>query len=233
MKQNNLSSWAARLRKISALCLALMVSASVWAEDKVSVVSPLSIKAGAKKQVAISLENSTEFTAFQMDIKLPEGLTLDESSFKSCRTSDATYHNILAGDVDGKKRVVAYSAKFSGSDLEDGNKPLTGESGDYVLYFDVSASDSYTGGDIEVSNVIFATSSDGSTLNDASSKDGIIFGDVNGDKDVDGQDVTKFIQYYLRKNPKDFNKVAADMNFDGEIDGQDATKAIRIYLRKE
>lgn len=236
MKQNNQSSWAARLRKISALCLMLVTASSAWADDNVRVVSPLSIKAGQTKQVAVSLENTTAFTAFQMDIKLPAGLTIDESSIKSRRTSDATYHNILTGDVDGKKRVVAYSAKFNGSNLEDGNKPLTGESGDYVIYFSVTASEDYTGGSIEVSKAIFATASEGTELDNASSADdaAVIFGDVNGDKDVDGQDVTKFIQYYLYegtdKIPAGFNKVAADMNFDGIIDGQDATKAINVYL---
>ena len=232
MKQNNQSSWAARLRKISALCLALVATSSAWADDNVRVVSPLKIKAGQTKQVAVSLENTTAFTAFQMDIILPAGLTIDESSIKSRRTSDATYHNVLTGDVDGNTRVVAYSAKFNGSNLEDGNKPLTGESGDYVLYFDVTASDSYKGGDIELKDVIFATASAGSEL-EFDKNETIVFGDVTGDKIVDGEDVNKLIQYYLGKKPTGFNKVAADSYIDGVIDGDDVNRAIRIYLGKE
>lgn len=233
MKKNYQSSWAMRLRKISALCLMLVATSSAWADDNVRVVSPLKIKAGQTKQVAVSLENTTAFTAFQMDIELPAGLTIDESSINSLRTSDDTYHIIEAGDVAGKKRVVAYSAKFSGSDLEDGNKPLVGKSGDYVIYFNVTADQSYTGGEIKLSEVIFATANDGSKLTDASSENGVIFGDVNGDEQVDGDDVNQLIRYYLGKTTEGFNKVAADSYIDGVIDGDDVNRAIRIYLGKE
>ena len=93
---------------ILSMALLLGVS-SAWAEDNVSVVRPLTIKAGKTQKVAIVLENATAYTAFQMDIKLPTGLTL--SNPKSLRTSDATFHNITASAVDGVTRVVALSYK--------------------------------------------------------------------------------------------------------------------------
>lgn len=58
-------------------------------------------------------------------------------------------------------------------------------------------------------------------------------GDVSGDGVVDTQDAIKVIQYYLLKNPSNFNVSAADVNGDGVVDTQDAIKIIKIYLKKE
>jgi hypothetical protein len=41
------------------------------------------------------------------------------------------------------------------------------------------------------------------------------------------------VQYYLGKNPTDFNIQAADVNNDGVVDTQDAIQIIKIYLKKE
>ena len=57
-----------------------------------------------------------------------------------------------------------------------------------------------------------------------------LLGDANGDKVVDTQDAIKAIQYYLIKNPADFNPKAANMNDDKVVDTQDAIKIIKIYL---
>lgn len=57
-------------------------------------------------------------------------------------------------------------------------------------------------------------------------------GDVNGDGKVDTQDAIKVIQYYLGKNPSDFNADAADVTNDNTIDTQDAIQIIRIFLNK-
>lgn len=61
----------------------------------------------------------------------------------------------------------------------------------------------------------------------------ILIGDVNDDGVVDTQDAIKVIQYYLKKNPENFDKRAADVNGDGVVDTQDAIKIIKIYLKKE
>jgi hypothetical protein len=61
----------------------------------------------------------------------------------------------------------------------------------------------------------------------------ILLGDANGDGVVDTQDAIKVVQYYLGKNPTDFNIQAADVNNDGVVDTQDAIQIIKIYLKKE
>ena len=61
----------------------------------------------------------------------------------------------------------------------------------------------------------------------------VMAGDVNGDNKVDTQDAIKVIQYYLGKNPTDFQLNAADVNGDGKVDTQDAIQIIKIYLNKQ
>ena len=61
----------------------------------------------------------------------------------------------------------------------------------------------------------------------------ILLGDANGDGTIDTQDAIKVVQYYLGKNPTDFNIQAADVNNDGVVDTQDAIQIIKIYLKKE
>ena len=219
---------------ILSMALLLGVS-SAWAEDNVSVVRPLSIKAGKTQKVAIALENAKAYTAFQMDIKLPAGLTL--SNPKSLRTSDATFHNITASAVDGVTRVVALSYKEeSDGSVKAGNGNLNfidGES-EIILYFDITAAADYADtGNIEVKNVKFV-SADGKTqsMADASSATGLILGDANGDKNVDTKDAIKLVEQYLGKNPSGFDKKAADITLDGTFDTKDAIQIITVYLGK-
>lgn len=218
------------------LSMALLLGAgSAWADDNVSVVRPLTIKAGQTQKVAIALENAQAYTAFQMDIKLPTGLTL--SNPKSLRTSDATFHNITAGEVEGVTRVVAlsYKEETDGSVQEgNGNKNFIDGNSEIILFFDITAANDYVdSGNIEVKNVKFV-SADGTTqsLADASSASGLILGDANGDKNVDTKDAIKLVEQYLGKNPSDFNKKAADITLDGTFDTKDAIQIITVYLGK-
>lgn len=218
------------------LSMALLLGAgSAWADDNVSVVRPLTIKAGQTQKVAVALENAKAYTAFQMDIKLPTGLTL--SNPKSLRTSDATFHNITAGEVEGVTRVVAlsYKEETDGSVQEgNGNKNFIDGNSEIILFFDITAANDYVdSGNIEVKNVKFV-SADGTTqaMVDASSASGLILGDANGDKNVDTKDAIKLVEQYLGKNPSNFDKKAADITLDGTFDTKDAIQIITVYLGK-
>ena len=216
--------------------MALLLGAgSAWADDNVSVVRPLTIKAGQTQKVAVALENAKAYTAFQMDIKLPTGLTL--SNPKSLRTSDATFHNITAGEVEGVTRVVAlsYKEETDGSVQEgNGNKNFIDGNSEIILFFDITAANDYVdSGNIEVKNVKFV-SADGTTqaMADASSESGLILGDANNDKNVDTKDAIKLVEQYLGKNPSNFDKKAADITLDGTFDTKDAIQIIAVYLGK-
>lgn len=219
------------------LSMALLLGAgSAWADDNVSVVRPLTIKAGQTQKVAVALENAKAYTAFQMDIKLPTGLTL--SNPKSLRTSDATFHNITAGEVEGVTRVVAlsYKAESDGSVLAgNGNLNFIDDNSPIILFFDITAADDYVDdGNIEVKNVKFV-SADGTTqaMVDASSASGFILGDVDGNKKVDTNDAINVIYHRLGKTPANFQIKAANVNFDSKIDTNDAIEIINIRLGKK
>ena len=219
------------------LSMALLLGAgSAWADDNVSVIRPLNIKAGQTQKVAIALENAKAYTAFQMDIKLPAGLTL--SNPKSLRTSAETFHHISSGEVEGGyTRVVAlsYKQETDGSVLEgNGNKNFIDGKSPIILFFDIIAANDYVDdGNIEVKNVKFV-SADGTTqaMADASSASGLILGDANGDKNVDTKDAIKLVEQYLGKNPSGFDKKAADITLDGTFDTKDAIQIITVYLGK-
>ena len=216
---------------ILSMALLLGVS-SAWADDNVSVVRPLSIKAGQTQKVAIALENAKAYTAFQMDIKLPTGLTL--SNPKSLRTSDATFHNITAGEVEGVTRVVAlsYKEESDGSVLAgNGNKDFLNNS-EIILFFDITAAADYVdNGNIEVKNVKFV-SADGTTqsLADASSANGSLFGDANGNGEINTVDATYILMSLVGNKPANFVDKAADVNVNGEINTVDATLILRMLV---
>ena len=62
--------------------------------------------------------------------------------------------------------------------------------------------------------------------------EGVLSGDVNGDKRVDVVDVTSVISHVLGQTPAKFDFVSADVNGDGRIDVVDVTSIIQIILNK-
>lgn len=216
------------------LSMALLLGAgSAWADDNVSVIRPLNIKAGQTQKVAIALENAKAYTAFQMDIKLPTGLTL--SNPKSLRTSDATFHNITAGEVEGVTRVVAlsYKEETDGSVQEgNGNKNFIDGNSEIILFFDITAADDYVDdGNIEVKNVKFV-SADGTTqsLADASSASGSILGDTNSSGNINTVDASYILMNIVGNKPANFVNKAADIDLNGIINTVDATLILRMLV---
>ena len=216
------------------LSMALLLGAgSAWADDNVSVVRPLTIKAGQTQKVAVALENAKAYTAFQMDIKLPTGLTL--SNPKSLRTSDATFHNITAGEVEGVTRVVAlsYKAESDGSVQEgNGNLNFIDDNSPIILFFDITAADDYVDdGNIEVKNVKFV-SADGTTqsLADASSASGSILGDTNSSGNINTVDASYILMNIVGNKPANFVNKAADIDLNGIINTVDATLILRMLV---
>jgi hypothetical protein len=98
---------------------------------------------GNTQRIAIRLQNTCEYTAFQMDVVLPEGMTLVGQSLGNRANGQELYAN----EWDGKVRLVGFTmskAAFSGND------------GD-VLYLDVQTDDSYKGDYVKFNDVLFLT----------------------------------------------------------------------------
>ena len=215
MKQNNQPSWAARLRKLSALCLMLVATSSAWADNNMTIKP--NIEAGKTGKIAISLDNKTPYTAFQMEITLPKGLVIAEKDAMEIAAERKNLHQVPynLNKETGVVRVAAYS--FDGS---DGNKVFNGDSGN-LLNITVTATDEFTGGNIEVKDITFVNSSLAGVTDFK-----VANADVNNDCLVDTQDALKAIGYYLGEQYVS----AADVNGDNAVDTQDALKIIGIYL---
>lgn len=237
MKQNNQSSWAARLRKLSALCLMLVASANLWATDKLTIKPD--IKAGASKgTITISLDNETPYTAFQMEITLPAGLTIekqtDDYSAMSIVTERNNAHQVLYNQLEsGVIKVAAFS--FDGT---TGNEAFTGKSGD-LLVIEVNVASGYQPADVDIKEIKFVKLSDNAQENltavtefDVVNEQGALLGDVDGNGKVDTNDAILVIKYFLGMDldGANFNVDVANVNGDVRIDTNDAVAIINIFL---
>lgn len=227
MKQNNQSSWAARLRKFSALCLMLVASANVWADDKVTAI----VKPGETQQIAILLKNATDYTAFQMTIKLPDGLEFADASPVLTGRKDAS-HKLEFNKADASTiKLAAYSYD---KDQNKGNEAISGNEGDLVL-INVTANKDYVAKNIVLSDVVFVKKS---TLEAASSEElssivGGLLGDVNGDNEITAQDAALIRQYAARKISGDAITVeVANTNGVDDVTAQDAALVQQFAAKK-
>jgi uncharacterized repeat protein (TIGR02543 family) len=94
--------------------------------------------------IPVSLNNTNEYTAFQMDVELPEGATLASATLGSRAASS---HSITWKAIaDNKVRVVAYSVK---------NATFAGNAGELVT-LNIEAAEGATGA-VAVDNVRMAT----------------------------------------------------------------------------
>ena len=94
--------------------------------------------------VAVSLTNPTAYTAFQMDVTLPMGVSLEKAQLTG-RTTDSHMVNV-SKTGEGRYRIVGFSME---------NEPLNGNSGD-LLNMNLQ-SNGQASGTIAINNVIFVT----------------------------------------------------------------------------
>lgn len=147
-------------------CL-MCTATEVSAEDKF-YLPDFEISAGETKELAIQFdcENANDYVAFQFDLYLPEGLTVEQKkgkynfTFNTDRNDGHTFTS--AGQTDGAIRVLAASLS---------NSCFWEESGDFV-YFSVTASERFSGThDIELTNIYFSTiQGERKTLSDTKTK---------------------------------------------------------------
>lgn len=94
-------------------------------------------------RMSISLDDTAAYTAFQMDVTLPEGMSINDVAFTGCQTSSHVLSmNTLS---DGKVRITGWSAR---------NAELKGNSGELLT---LNLSGSQMVGTVVVDNVLFVT----------------------------------------------------------------------------
>ncbi|MBR1521704.1 MAG: hypothetical protein IJ635_10780, partial [Bacteroidaceae bacterium] len=93
----------------------------IWAEDK-AYVSDFSISAEETKDVSVVMDNAITYVAFQFDLSLPTGITLEGYEVAKSRVPESTTVS-MAKQEDGSFRFLAAAMSM---------EPITGSSGGIV-----------------------------------------------------------------------------------------------------
>ncbi len=91
-------------RMIMIAALVMAIYNMVLAEDKVSI-SDFRISAGETKEVSVTLENDVAYVAFQFDLYLPEGITIEAYSANNARIPETTTLS-MSQQPDGGYRFI-------------------------------------------------------------------------------------------------------------------------------
>ena len=204
----------------------------------VSVVDVMSVAnvtatLGETVGIGITLENqTTNLTAFQFDLVLPEGITLAKENVekylvtKTSRYSDEGQSLSISLLDNNTYRFVCFS--LSNGVIEGGSGAILNAI--LEIASDMKA-DIYTA---KIQNIIF-TQIDGTqiSLNNAIFNITVIDytkGDANGDKQVNVSDIVEIVNSILGKPSDKFIKIAADMNNDNDINVTDVVMVVQIIL---
>ena len=192
------------------------------------LIPEITVCPGESFVLPIEMVNDVEFAAFQCDIYIPEGVTLQKNSkgkyditLDSERCDDHTL--TIAEQPDGAIRVVAVSMTSS---------LFCGTEGP-LLNLNLLAGEELGNYTIEVKNI---KASDASsklyTLDDCAGTIEVYYkpGDANGDGQVAVNDVVCTVNYILNIVSEDFKFQAADMTGDGEIYVNDVVSIVNTIL---
>ena len=213
--------------KKTLLLLALIAGSllSANAEDHLTAL----LKPG-DAVLGIQLKNADAYTAFQMDITLPDGMTLstDADAVSIQRQGEAAPHTVASNVLDnGALRVLAYSYKEAG-ETKTGNESFTDSKGDLLL-LKVNVEGECTVSNLGISNVEFVK-----TEGLASTELGVTakgkLGDANNDNRVNLTDAQLILQHFVGNTPSVFVEEAADVDYSATINLTDAQKTVQIFV---
>lgn len=220
------------MRKLFFALVSLCATAA-FAQTDGFVVNDVSLSPGTTSELTIALNNSADYTAFQFDLELPEGVTIlkneagdFEASLDAARKDN---HVLVVGDVGSNTyRLLCYSMT---------NADLKGESGATLIHIKLSAAE-----DADMSGELKATLKAGLLVTSAAvgtepeSASGDIttikLGDANNDGKVSILDAVTVVEYILEKNPTPFVFAAADMDHSGTVTILDAVMIIDVILKE-
>lgn len=218
------------MKKAIILLLAVVAAMNVAATDRL-YMKDFVIHPGEAMQVALILENDQQYTAFQTDLVLPEGISVvqedDEYLFDLSKRKASDHVIISKLRDDGAIRMVSFSI---------GVKPYSGNSGALVV-IPMTATDDFAGPATIALKHSRVVTLDGEEfrLNSESCEvqllDQLLLGDINGDGMVNISDVTSLINYLLAGCQTSFHIANADMNNDGSITINDVTALINHLLQ--
>ena len=208
------------MKKTIILFAAMVVALGAAATDRF-YIEDFTISPGETCTVSILLDNEAEYTAFQSDLYLPEGLTAANFALTDRKNAN---HTLTATVLpDGGIRLLSYSLNL---------KTYSGNNGALVT-FDVTASEDFEGeATVALRGTLFTTVAgvevpfDNETCT-VSLPSTAIRGDVNGDSSVNISDVTALIDILLSgETPPQ----SADCNQDSSVNISDVTSLIDYLL---
>lgn len=215
------------MKRIVFVALSVFVGLCGFATDRF-YIEDFTIAAGETVTVSILLENELAYTAFQTDIYLPEGLTVEQEDgdyIFDLTSRKARDHNIASQtQADGAIRVISYSPRINA---------YSGNSGPLVTFNVVASEDFISPATILLKNILFTTV----TGSEVAFGDEVCAvgtrGDVNNDGIVNIADVTELIDYLLHGDASLINLLNADVDQDGEVNISDVTELIDMLLYGE
>jgi len=230
-------------KKLFAAAFLAFFAGNAMAEDAV-VPSVHGSTSGTSWVMNIGLDNATDYVAFQMDIKLPTGVSAgsDDSNINiydrltgiaASETIDGSTKFVVSKNlIDASTntyRIVGYN--LGNTNVKEG--PAYND-GMFNVKLTSSEAKSLSALDATISNAIFVKSSDlkGVELGSKTTTTGLL-GDVNKDGKVNQTDAVATINLYLNKSTSSsLDAKAANVNGDAKINQTDAVAILNIYLNK-
>ena len=210
-----------RIFTIAALVMAIYNT--VIATDKVTINNFI-ISPGQTKEIYISLENDEEYVAFQFDLYLPDGITVESYVANESRVPSGT--NLYVSTLsDGAYRFLSAGMSVN---------PLVGNSG-VIVKLTVKADKNISEGEVTgyFRNIVLANANaTGQKYQEMSFPITIVDyipGDANGDGRVSIADASLIVDYILSGGTITIS-AGADMNSDGKISIADASAIVDHIL---
>ena len=216
-------------------CAEVYRNAPVWSDftniveepaDKIWV-DDFSIMHGETAEVEVQMQNENEIVGFQLDISLPDGITLmqeDDEYIVDLTDRKARNHTVTSNLLPSDDIRVFVSSITS--------KPFSGNDG-AILRLKLNAADDFTGRhNLYLKNIICAAS-DGTRTSFPDSScivSGVQFGDVNGDGIVDVADVVALANHVMGDTPEGFDITVANINGDAIIDVSDVVALANVVM---
>ncbi len=208
----------------SLLSLLMVVAAtfSVAATDLLRM-EDFTIQPGESAVVELLLENEEQCTAFQTDIYLPEGLSLDVQSVALTGRKSSDHIIVSSVLVNGAVRLMSYSM---------GVQPYSGNSGALATLRVVADEEMTFPATVVLKNSRITTMAGQKILlaNDSCMVSAFKLGDVNLDGAVTVADVTTLIGKVLKGAAAEY-MACADLNGDSMVTVADVTALIAKVLR--
>ena len=206
------------------------------------------VKPGTTNKLSIRLTNpDLKYTAFQLTVNLPEGLTFPTDAEPVLSARQATTHQVKSHMVDNKTMKIVVFSAGEGTKPTVGNELFTGDKGELLTIDVTPATGFYTNNSLglmkvaeeeeEVNGVLLLSDIEfvGATLgtdntyviNKYGSKLNVSavgkLGDTDGNNALTPYDATCVLLDVVENSPTGYIKEAADMDSNDNITPYDAT----------